>query len=99
MTQAQHRALLNCRNRLSADRLIRFNVLGRKSDRELIRSVAGALADTGAAAERLRATIMHALDLALSRKGRILAALCNAPLAGSELKLRRSRATGRKVDL
>lgn len=99
MNPAQRRAIQNYRSRLIERGLVRFEVLGREGDRELIRSVAKALADEGTVAEALRSTLADTLGAKPPKAGGILAALRNSPLVGSGLDLKRSRTTGRKVEL
>ncbi len=52
---SQRRAIDRYRERLAERGMARFEVLGRKTDRELIRSVAKCLAEEGPEADRLRA--------------------------------------------
>lgn len=99
MSQSQRRAIQNYRTRLSERGLARFEVLGRESDRELIRSLARRLADDGPEASRLRALVDSAVSGENPAKGGILAALRRSPLVGAELDLRREREEGRRLDL
>jgi hypothetical protein len=77
--------------------LVRFEVLGREGDRELVRTVARRLAEGGADASRLRAAVVQALA-GEPKKGGILAALRRSPLVGADLDLTRSREEGREVE-
>ena len=79
--------------------MARFEVLGLDLDRELIRSLARRLAEDGADAERIRATVSRTVAGRSARKGGILDALRRSPLVGAELELTRSRQSGRKVRL
>ena len=99
MTASQKQAVRNYRNRLARQGLKRFEVLGLEGDRELIRSLARRLADGGAEATKLRASVSQTLGGEPPRKGGILAALRRSPLVGAELDLARPHETGRKVDL
>jgi hypothetical protein len=73
-------------------------VLGRSSDRALIRLLARRLAEDSAEAERLRAIIDQSVAGKAPRKGGILAALRRSPLVGADLDLTRPREEGRKVE-
>ena len=99
MTKAQQRAIENYRNRLSDRGLARFEVVGRDGDRDLIRALAKRLAEDTAEASALRATVSKSVAGGPPRKGGILAALRRSPLVGADLRITRSRTTGRKIDL
>jgi hypothetical protein len=99
MSKAQQRALQNYRSRLGERGLARFEVLGRNTDRDLIRSIARTLAEDTPEASELRASISQSMAGEPPRKGGILAALRRSPLVGADLDLPRSREAGRKVDL
>jgi hypothetical protein len=94
---SQKRATANFRNRLAQKGLVRFEVTGRDSDRELVRTVARRLAEGGPDSERLRAAVRKNIGSAPIKKGGILKALLSSPLIGSELDLTRPREEGRKV--
>jgi hypothetical protein len=96
---SQTRALKNYRKRLDQRGMARFEVLGLSMDRDLIRSMARKLADQGPEAEELRASVHRKVMAESRKKGAILAALRRSPLVGADLKVVRSRITGRKVDL
>lgn len=99
MTKAQQRAIENYRNRLNERGLARFEVVGRDGDRDLIRALAKRLAENTAEASALRATVSKSVSGEPARKGGILAALRRSPLVGADLRITRSRTTGRKIDL
>ncbi len=79
--------------------LVRFEVTGRDSDRELVRAVARRLAEDGPEADQLRAAVSKGVGTEAPKQGGILRALLASPLAGSELDLVRSREEGREADL
>ena len=95
----QNRAIRNYRKRLGARGMARFEVLGRESDRDLVRSVARCLAQDDAEAARLRAAVARIVAGGAPRKGGILAALRRSPLVGVDLDLTRPREDARDVDL
>jgi len=99
MGKSQRRAIQNYRSRLSERGLARFEVLGRDSDRDLIRSLARRLAEDRPEASRLRATVAQAILGEPAIFGGILAALRRSPLVGDELDLSRPNEDGRKVEL
>ena len=96
---SQQRAIANFRHRLAEKGLVRFEVTGRDSDRELVRTVARRLAEGGPDSDRLRAAIRKNVSGEPPRKGGILKALLASPLIGSELDLTRPREEGRQVDI
>ena len=79
--------------------MVRFEVVGRDGDRELVRSVAKRLAEGGADADRLRAAVNQTIGGEPPKKGGIVRALLASPLIGSELDLTRPFEEGRKVDI
>jgi hypothetical protein len=95
----QHRAVDNYRDRLSRRGLARFEVVGRESDRGLLRTIARQLADEGAAAQKLRAVLRDVMGSPQAGKGQIFAALRRSPLVGAELHLDRPFEEGREIDL
>lgn len=99
MSNSQRRAVQNYRSRLGERGLARFEVFGRDSDRDLIRSLARRLAEDSPEATRLRAIVDEAVTGEPRKKGGIVAALRRSPLVGAELDLRRHYDEGRKVDL
>jgi hypothetical protein len=96
---SQQRAVVNFRTRLAARGLVRFEVTGRDADRELVRTVARRLAETGPDSDRLRAVVRRAVGGEPRTKGGIVKALLTSPLIGSELDLARSREKGRRIDI
>jgi hypothetical protein len=96
---SQQRAIANFRSRLAEKGLVRFEVTGRNSDRDLVRAVARRLAEGGPDAERLRAAVNQTIGGDPPKKGGILRALMASPLVGSELDLARPREEGRKVHI
>ena len=96
---SQQRAIANFRNRLAEKGLVRFEVTGRDSDRDLVRTVARRLAEGGPESDRLRSVVNQTISGGPPRKGGILKALLTSPLVGSELDLTRPREEGRKVDI
>lgn len=96
---SQRRAIDRYRERLAERGMARFEVLGRQTDRELIRSVARFLAEEGPEADRLRAVVTGCMEGKSPRKGGILHALRRSPLVGADVIPPRSFETGRKVEL
>jgi hypothetical protein len=99
MGTAQKRAIQNYRSRLGERGLARFEVLGRDTDRELVRSFARRLAEDTPEASALRAAVSNSIAGEPKQPGGILAALRRSPLVGADLNLSRSQEAGRKVDL
>lgn len=99
MASSQTRAIQNYRSRLGDRGLARFEVLGRDSDRSLIRSLARRLAEDSPEAAGLRAVVSEMLAGEPPKTGGILAALRRSPLVGTELEISRSREDGREIDL
>jgi len=97
--KAQRRAIENYRSRLGERGLARFEVLGRDTDRDLIRSIARRLAEDTPEASELRATVSKSIAGEPPRKGGILAALRRSPLVGADLDLTRPREEGRKIEI
>jgi len=98
MPSSQQRAIQNYRARLAEQGLMRFEVLGRSTDRELLRSLARQLAEDGPQAQAVRATLAASVA-GESKRGNILSALRASPLVGADLDLARPRELGRTVDL
>jgi hypothetical protein len=96
---SQQRAIASFRDRLAKQGLVRFEVTGRDSDRELVRTVARRLAEGGPDSDRLRDAVKQNVSGEPPKKGGILKALLTSPLIGSELDLTRPREEGRKVDI
>ena len=99
MGSSQKLAIRNYRSRLGERGLARFEVLGRDTDRDLIRSIARRLSEDTPEASALRATMSKSIAGEPSKPGGILAALRRSPLVGTGLNLSRPREKGRKVDL
>ena len=96
---SQRRAIDRYCERLAERGMARFEVLGRKTDRELIRSVAKCLAEEGPDSDRLQAVVSRFIAGESPRKGGILQALRRSPLVGADVIPPRPFETGRKVDL
>jgi hypothetical protein len=96
---AQKRALRNYRSRMTKRGIARFEVLGLDSDRALIRSIARRLAQDGPDSDRIRAAIGRTIEGDPPKRGGILESLRRSPLVGADLEFKRSRESGRKVDL
>ena len=96
---AQIRAIKRYRKRLAENGIARFEVLGLKSDRELIRTLAKRLAAKDAEAVRIRNTIRGAVSSDSPQKGGIFRALRRSPLVGADIKSARSTADDRKARL
>ncbi|MDE0059764.1 MAG: hypothetical protein OXI22_07570 [Defluviicoccus sp.] len=79
--------------------MARFEVLGRETDRALIRTLARRLAEEGPEAERLRTVVSQGVADGAPRRGGILEALRRSPLVGEDILPPRPFEPGRKVDL
>lgn len=99
MVSSQKRAVRNYRTRLGKRGLARFEVLGRDTDRDLIRSLARRLAEDNLEASRLRATVSQSITARAPKTGGILAALRRSPLVEADLDLTRPREEGRNIDI
>ena len=95
MGGSQKRAIQNYRTRLGERGLARFEVLGRETDRDLIRSIARRLAEDGVEGARLRVALDQSIAGEPPKTGGILAALRRSPLVGADLDLQRPREDGR----
>src|SRR5215469_15413319 len=84
------------RKRLSQRGMARFEVLARRTDRELIRLLARVLSENDPKANRIRESLKR-LAGGASSKGGILAALRSSPLVGADLDLTRPAIPGRNV--
>ena len=82
-------------NTTSQPEIVRYEVAGLESDRDMIRSLAERLAQDGSDANRIRTIIGEAL----AGKGGIVAALLRSPLTGADLDLTRDRVSPRVIDL
>ncbi len=96
---AQKRASANYRRRLGERGMARFEVLGRDSDRELIRTLARRLAENGPQADRLRTIIDNETNTQAPTTGGILRALRNSPLVGANIVAERSLEDDREIEL
>ena len=79
--------------------MARFEVLGRDTDRDLIRTIARTLAEDSAEAMELRASVTRSMAGEPPRKGGILAALRRSPRVGADIDVTRAREGGREVDI
>ena len=96
---AQKSATNAYRERLARRGITRFEVLGRQTDRDLIRFLAKRLAGEGPEASALRDAIRRSIALPPVKKGGVLAALRRSPLVGADLIFERPRIEGRKVSM
>ena len=96
---SQSRAVKNYRSRLAERGMARFEVLGRVTDRDLIRSLARRLAEDDSDAHRLRTVVSQGVGDNRPRKGGILEALRRSPLVGADAIPSRPFEPGREVDL
>jgi len=94
---AQARAVNNYRKRLKKRGMARFEVLGLKKDRELVRQVARKLAEATPEGEKMRISMRQAVSEKSSTGADLLEILRSWPLA--ELNLTRRFEDGRKIDL
>ncbi|MFN0024778.1 MAG: hypothetical protein ACKVS5_12875 [Parvularculaceae bacterium] len=99
MENSQKRAIERYRSRLRQRGFARFEVLGRKADCGLIRSIARHLAEDTPEALKLRAAVDKTFARERPKTGGIVAALRRSPLVGADLKLTRVHEKGRDVDL
>lgn len=99
MGSSQRRAIQNYRSRLSEKGLVRFEVLGRDTDRDLIRSLAKRLTEDTPEASRLRSAVSKSMAVDGSKKGGILAALRRSPLVGADLDLKHPHEEGREINI
>ena len=96
---AQSRAVKNYRSRLAERGMARFEVLGRATDRELVRSFARRLTEDDPEANRLRAVVSQSVAGEPPRTGGILEALRRSPLVGADVITPRPFEPGREVNL
>lgn len=96
---SQKLAVEKHREKIARQGLARFEVVGLKSDRELVRSLARKLAKKDNRASQLRAQIADAVDSGRRSKGALLAALRASPLVGADFDFSRTKTLGRKVGL
>ena len=95
----QKRAVANYRRRLAERGMARFEVLGRDTDRRLVRAVARQLAEGGAESDNLRNAINRHVAASPPRRGGILDALRRSPLVGADAIADRPYEPGRKFEL
>jgi hypothetical protein len=93
------RAARKQRPRLAERGMARFEVIGRETDRALVRSPAPGLAADGPEAERRRAAISEGARGKPLKRGGILEALRRSPLVGADVVLSRRFEPSRKLDL
>ena len=96
---SQSRAVIRYRKRLSKRGMARFEVVAPVADRDLIRSLAKRLADSGPDSLQIRATLSGVIAGEPAKKGSILSALRRSPLVGADLNLTRPIAADRKIEL
>jgi hypothetical protein len=99
MSSSQTCAIQNYRARLSDRGFARFEVLGRDTDRDLIRLLARRLAENNPESARLREVVHTTINGEPPKKGGILAALRRSPLVGANVEISRQREEGREIDL
>lgn len=98
MSPAQAKAIARYRNRLTDKGMARFEVLGRTTDRALIRDVARVIAEDSQKAAAFRDFVEKMVAQEEPKRGSLLAALLNSPLVGSGLDLTRSTDDFRTVE-
>lgn len=91
----QRRAPRNYRSRPNKRGIVRFEVQGLETDRELIRTLARRLAEGGPASASMRATVNQLVASGAPPKGRILTALRRSPLGNADLQIFREGLAGR----
>ena len=97
---AQKRALEHYRKRLAERGLTRFEVVGLKDDRDLLRAIARRLARDDTEAAHLRDEVRKAVGAEKPPvRGGILAAFRRSPLVGADLNLARDSNPDRKLRL
>jgi hypothetical protein len=96
-TPAQNRAVRNYRAGLVERGLARFEVVARKADRELIRTLARQLAEDGPEAARIREAVGAPGARYTPGKGGVIEALRRSPLVGSRITFTRPKDASRRV--
>ena len=96
---ARRRAVRSYHSRLAERGMARFEVLGRATDRELIRSLAKRLSRDDPEAQRLRTIMRRSIAGEPPPKGGILEALRRSPLVGADAIPPRPLEHGREVSL
>jgi hypothetical protein len=98
MSPSQAKAVAKYRDRLADKGMARFEVLGRKSDSALIRSLARTIAEDDEKATALREFAEKIVKQDQPKRGSLLAALLRSPLVGSGLDLTRSTDDARTIE-
>jgi hypothetical protein len=98
MSPSQAKAVAKYRDRLADKGMARFEVLGRKSDSALIRSLARTIAEDDEKATALREFAEKIIEQDQPKRGSLLAALLRSPLVGSGLDLTRSTDHARTIE-
>jgi transposase len=98
MSPSQAKAVAKYRDRLADKGMARFEVLGRKSDSKLIRSLARTIAEDDEKAAALREFAEKIVEQDQPKRGSLLAALLRSPLVGSGLDLTRSSDDFRTIE-
>ena len=96
---SQKRAVRSYRKRLSVRGMSRFEVVAKKEDRDLIRSVAQRLSESTNDRVSIRAALQDVLSGNSQPKGGILRALRASPLVGEDLGIERPIVSGRDIVL
>jgi hypothetical protein len=96
---AQKRAVANYRRRLAERGVSRYEVRGLEQDKQLVRKLAGRLAERDAGAMRLRAALTEAIGEGQPSGRQIWEALRRSPLVGADLDLERAIVPPREIDL
>jgi hypothetical protein len=98
MSPSQAKAVAKYRDRLADKGMARFEVLGRKSDSALIRSLARTIAEDDEKATALREFAEKIIEQDQPKRVSLLAALLRSPLVGSGLDLTRSTDDARTIE-
>jgi hypothetical protein len=98
MSPSQAKAVAKYRDRLANKGMARFEVLGRKADRMLIRDVARAIAENDEKNAAFREFAEKIVEENQPKRGSILAAFRRAPWVGAELDLTRSTDDARMIE-
>jgi hypothetical protein len=98
MSPSQAKAVAKYRDRLADKGMARFEVLGRKADRMLIRDVARAIAENDEKNAAFREFAEKIVEQDEPKRGSLLAALLRSPLVGSGLDLTRSTDDARTIE-
>ena len=79
--------------------MVRFEVVAREGDRELVRALAKKLAEDAPETAQLREAFGGQSAKYVPKKGGIIDELLKSPLAGSGVKFKRHRGPWRTVDV